>query len=279
MADGQRFSLAPMFAVVGGVGGWLTADAYGCGDEAPRWMLVAVTPLVAYALGLLVSPRVDGWKLWLPKLVGCILLAGTINGLIIGSLIEPLAGSALGMVVGFFWAFPFVPPLVAIVWVRGAARPRPGSIVESSHRRLVWLTTLAFAGVTTALRPRATCGACAETAIFAWIAFGCIAAILALGLWQLARARRVEAQLAAAGLSARTAPEVALASEAARVDFGLGDQYTFAGGKLGSAYRDSASADAAFRGDAARARAFLSREVLWSVALLVALAALLSIAR
>ncbi len=268
MADDQRFSLAPMFSVVGLVGGWLTAESGGPEGGGLHGMLAIITPVVAGALGMYLSRRIERWQWQTLDVIACVLAAGAVNGALIGTLIAPVVGTVVGLPVGFVWAIAFVPPLVAIVWARGAVRARPASTVDDSHQRLVWVLTLALVAVATApVRGRSF-----VTPHMGLIATALLVPILATAISARGRVRRLEARLAAAGHVAQSAPELALASSAAAVDLGVGDEYTLVGDSVGPAYRDTANAAAVFRGDVRRARSFVEREVTVIAVVLVGLA-------
>ncbi|KYF78566.1 hypothetical protein BE17_36380 [Sorangium cellulosum] len=167
-------SLVVPFGAIGLVGGWLTADSFHLADEAPRYLLAAVTPVVAALLGSYMTRRIGGvgagsapvtpsagarwgdgaawmdgpgrWTRRGPLMASLLALwaigvAGVVNGMTIGLLLGP-AGMIIGAAFGAVFSLPFVPALAAVLLAANrVGRARAGSIVAGADRRAVWAAT------------------------------------------------------------------------------------------------------------------------------------------
>src|SRR4051812_19938769 len=107
------FSLLPSCAVLGLVGGWLAADGLDLrAEQAIRWLLVMVTPLVSAGLGHFLSSRVRrGVLAMLVTIVGSVVVAGILNGVLVGFFIAPPLGMIFGVVFGMICCVPFMPAI------------------------------------------------------------------------------------------------------------------------------------------------------------------------
>ncbi|MGK3965278.1 hypothetical protein WMF38_14005 [Sorangium sp. So ce118] len=174
MSPDAPVSLVVPFGAIGLVGGWLTADSFHLADEAPRYLLAGVTPVVAALLGSYLTGRIGGvgagsaaatssagagwgdgaawmdgpgrWTRRGPIAASLLALwaigvAGVVNGMTIGLLLGP-AGMIIGAAFGAVCALPFVPALAAVLLAANrVGRARAGSIVARADRRAVWAAT------------------------------------------------------------------------------------------------------------------------------------------
>ncbi|XXY47422.1 hypothetical protein WME91_46205 [Sorangium sp. So ce269] len=174
MSPDAPVSLVVPFGAIGLVGGWLTADSFHLADEAPRYLLAGVTPVVAALLGSYLTRRIGGvgagsaaatssagagwgdgaawmdgpgrWTRQGPITASLLALwaigvAGVVNGMTIGLLLGP-AGMIIGAAFGAVFALPFVPALAAVLLAANrVGRARAGSIVARADRRAVWAAT------------------------------------------------------------------------------------------------------------------------------------------
>ncbi|MGK3991553.1 hypothetical protein WME99_51365 [Sorangium sp. So ce136] len=174
MSPDAPVSLVVPFGAIGLVGGWLTADSFHLADEAPRYLLAGVTPVVAALLGSYLTRRIGGvgagsapvmssagagrgdgaawmdgpgrWTRQGPIAASLLALwaigvAGVVNGMTIGLLLGP-AGMIIGAAFGAVFSLPFVPALAAVLLAANrVGRARAGSIVAAADRRAVWAAT------------------------------------------------------------------------------------------------------------------------------------------
>ncbi|WP_437512327.1 hypothetical protein [Sorangium sp. So ce1099] len=174
MSPDAPVSLVVPFGAVGLVGGWLTADSLYLADDAPRYLLAGVTPVVAALLGSYLTRRIGGvgaasaaatssagagwgdgaawmdgpgrWTRRGPIAASLLALwaigvAGVVNGMTIGLLLGP-AGMIIGAAFGAVFSVPFVPALAAVLLAANrVGRARAGSIVARADRRAVWAAT------------------------------------------------------------------------------------------------------------------------------------------
>ena len=155
LAAPNGLRLGPPFFAVGLVGGWLTAEVHQLGDApaevAIRGLLTVVTPVVAAFLGVRLSHEAPR-SLVSSALGLCVatVLAGVVNGVIVGFFAAPPWGALIGAPWGFICSLPFVPVLAAIaIAARSVGRARFGSIVDRSDRRAVWTAACAAISVAT----------------------------------------------------------------------------------------------------------------------------------
>ncbi|WP_437838091.1 hypothetical protein [Sorangium sp. So ce1153] len=174
MSPDAPVSLVVPFGAIGLVGGWLTADSFHIADNAPRYLLAAVTPVVAALLGSYLTRRIGGvgagsaavtssagagwgdgaawmdgpgrWTRRGPLMASLLALwaigvAGVVNGMTIGLVLGP-AGMIIGAAFGAVFSLPFVPALAAVLLAANrVGRARAGSIVAGADRRAVWAAT------------------------------------------------------------------------------------------------------------------------------------------
>nr|AYM52290.1 hypothetical protein [Sorangium cellulosum] len=174
MSPDAPVSLVVPFGAIGLVGGWLTADSFHLADEAPRYLLAGVTPVIAALLGSYLTRRIGGvgagsapvtssagagwgdgaawmdgpgrWTRRGPIAASLLALwaigvAGVVNGMTIGLLLGP-AGMIIGAAFGAVFSLPFVPALAAVLLAANrVGRARAGSIVAAADRRAVWAST------------------------------------------------------------------------------------------------------------------------------------------
>lgn len=138
-------SFAAPFAVLGAVGGWLTARIL-IGDsrsDAPISILLLVcTPIVAGVLGEILRTRVA--RSFVLRTVISTVLAGMVNGILVGTFVGLLIGTLYGALFGFFFALPFVPAnLLVTAAARRVGSAAAGSPVDGAHRRAVWVAVAA----------------------------------------------------------------------------------------------------------------------------------------
>lgn len=261
------FSLLPPFAFLGLIGGWLAADIFRVGmSDSIRWLLLVFTPLVSGGLGRFLSPRLRSGPLTLSlSLVGAILAAGAINGVLIGFFAAAPMGAVVGLIAGLICAIPFVPALSAVAFVaRRIGRARLGSIVDRADRRAVFCATLVVASLASVLTPTGALGP-GRVNIFrplAAVAFALI--LLAIDIGALVRACAALKQSIAVTLAdtpLAPAPEKR-ARGATIVDFGLGDEEVEEVAHEGAVYREQKRTLRVFRGSAAQAQDALA----WMIA-------------
>jgi hypothetical protein len=278
-------SLTWPFALAGLAGGWLSADCARPHDGGPiRGLLIGVTPIVAALLGHFMTARVHGGPLRTTLLtVGSVLVAGTLNGALIGLFVGGALGLVFGGVFGVFFAFPFLPPLVAsALFARRVGRARRGSAVDRADRRAVWVPVILGAALAVLIPVEGIFGRFQDRfeLVLPAAAFGALLAFLLFDAMALAqvRAGRIEGLLGfvrtRAGEGARP-----FELEAVKVvDAGLGDQDERVEERApaASAYRDRERILRVFCGDLFAAQQALAwASVLDLSAALLAFAALL----
>ena len=139
--------LAAPFGAIGLAGGWMTADFFRAGtfgiDAGFRPLLVVLTPMVAASLGLVVTGRgEDSWARAASLVAGTVVAAGTFCGALVGFMLWPPQGLIEGAGNGLLCALAFLPAFwMVLAAARAVGRARPGSLVDASDRRGVWLAT------------------------------------------------------------------------------------------------------------------------------------------
>jgi hypothetical protein len=261
-ASSNTFSLSPPFSLLGLVGGWLTADDFNLGDDnALRWLLVFITPLVAGSLGRFLSPRLRSGPLTTGLLVSAsTLVAGIINGVLVGFFVAPPVGLFLGLFFGAICAVPFIPALGAVAFAaRRVGRARPGSIVDQADRRAVFRAALTVASLATVIPlPGIEPSGCTAI-VFPLAASAILLMLLGHDAGAFVRLGTLEARLAAIPEPAPFASPPCRGPGVVVVDFGLGLDEVEEISPAGAVYRERDRATCVFRGSADRARAVLLR--------------------
>lgn len=236
-------SLAAPFGLIGLAGGWLTADAFRVGTGEPvRWLLVVVTPIVAWLLGAYLTRRVGpaartsdlswarrGHLAAALLVLATILIAGVLNGVLIGMMLAGPMGMLIGVFFGVMCALPFIPALGAVLFAaHRIGRARQGSIVDASDRRAVWAATAAAIALASLLVP-ALAERVRPPEASLWMAAASSAVLAALlladavALVRVVKATRGVEDAVSHGLSGGEA-EGQAAGQAPLVDLGLGDE-------------------------------------------------------
>lgn len=257
---------APFFTV-GLVGGWLAAELHHLdrsgAELALRGLLTIITPVVCAFLGARVKPREA------ESAVGAVLaltvsttIAGVANGAIIGFFAMPPVGALLASPWGFVCALPFVPVLAIIVLAaRRVGRARPGSVVDRSDRRGVWVATMAATALATVVV--APHGEALHGVPF-WISFAGALGAVALTAYDLVERRRVgrpvvlEGPLRPRAPAPATTVAVEVPAGAELHDVGLGDATFEELAPSSQPYRSSERVLRVHRGSRARAREALA---------------------
>jgi hypothetical protein len=222
-------NLAAPFAAVGLVGGWATADAFGLEQHelGVRILLMLVTPAVAGCLGHLLTrrARANASTPWIALVLGA-LVAGFVNGALIGLLLFPPLGAIFGMVISLVCAIPFIPALGLVTWAASRALPlREGTIPYAARARGMWaavaLATTTAAPLGLMLGTRVYCHALPFEGAITFAALGVLGAgvVLAGDVVSLFRLRRLGASrgVVRAGV-------VGPFADVPVVDFGVGDE-------------------------------------------------------
>ncbi len=273
--DPPAVQLAWPFAVLGLVGGWITADILNMLVEGMRLFVVLTTSAVSAGLGAILSRYLRSRPF--PHALGtlfAVALAGAVNGGLLGLLIMKIEVLFFGAGFGIVCSIPFLPVLGSVVAVaRRVGRARQGSLVDASDRRKVWITAMVFLAPSVLLTflPQRPSTIVVVEALLSLVA----ALVIAVSF-----ARDLGALLLARGLAEREArfvsPDSDLARETiARVDLGLGDELHQEVARAGSTYREHTRPTRLIRGNPAAAVAALRWNVGVGVAaLLIALASI-----
>jgi hypothetical protein len=137
--------LAAPFALMGLVGGWLTAVmTVGHGSELHLYILLTLfTPIVSSLLGSWLAARAAR-KTAARTLITILatIVAGGINGSIIGLFAGAMPGMMIGLVCGLMFSAPFIPGnLLVMSAAHRVGRAPRGSLVDGVDRRGVWRAT------------------------------------------------------------------------------------------------------------------------------------------
>lgn len=271
-------SLAFPCAIVGAAGGWLFADAFRIGADASlRWLLAFFTPAVAAALGWFLAGRVPRPAVASVVLAACCtVLAGALNGILVGLFFAPPVGAVVGVFAGLLCAIPFVPAVCGLALIaRRVGRARPFSLVDVSDRRAVLVVTMVSVAlaVVMPIEPIYSRGLAGVSSAFPLIAAAVISAIFSADLIALHRARAIDAR--ALYLRARDREAHGDEEETEEtVDLGVGDGELEEIARTGSAYREHERTTRIVIGSPAAARAALAGNVVADgVALAIALGA------
>jgi hypothetical protein len=269
--------LGPPFFAIGLAGGWLTAEVHQLG-EAPaevaiRGLLTVVTPVVAAFLGARMSIEAPPRGPLTSAMTLCVatVLAGVVNGMIVGFFAAPPWGALIGAPWGFICALPFVPVLAAIMAAaRNVGRARPESVVDRSDRRAIWTaTSVSVALATLVAAPHGSGGVPLLLAFSASCALVGLLSLDLLSLEKLSRPLRLQGTLRTRGpIAEHELDRVPV------IDNGLGDVAYEELAPASSAYRSADQVLRIHRGSRQRARAALrSASLRGALALALATAA------
>jgi hypothetical protein len=264
----SRPSLVPHFFAVGLAGGWLTADAHRLGTRGEelvyRVLLVSITPLTAALLASHLERSHSASPLPGLGFGAKTVLAGALNGMIIGCFAMLGWGTLIGAVWGGFCAVPFLPALGVIALAnRRIGRARRRSLVDASDRRAPLVATsavVAAACLVTTVVDR-TDAARSSLAIAAAAAAAIVLVVDSLALLRASRGLLPERDLRPRD------PIVAPGTgDALVVDYGLGDETHERVAIASHAYRSADRVVAVVRGSRSRAAGALLRAVIADVA-------------
>jgi hypothetical protein len=258
------------FSLIGVAGGWLTADAFrlgDAGDRGLRWLLTLITPMTAAVLAAWLGGRAGRRPLAFGlSIAGGTMVAGALNGAVIGFAVAAPFGAAFGLVPGLLCALPFVPALLLVSFAaRLVARARRGTVVHGADRRGPWVASFAAIAVASlvaipfaqrypaSLVP-ALAAFCATT-LTVWLAGAFALDVVAWA--RVARLAGAAVRLRPAGPGAIRPPRGARV-----VDLGLGDELAEEVIAPAAAYRGVERVVLTVRGAPTRARSALG----WAVA-------------
>ncbi|EYF04547.1 hypothetical protein [Chondromyces apiculatus] len=261
----HRAHVALPFAVLGAAGGWMAADFFRVGalehmDAGLRPALVAITPLTALLLGVVLQP-VTRWPAARAAVatVVSVLSAAIFAGAFVGAMTWAKDGVGTGAASGFWCGVAFLPGFGAVLAAsRRVGRARAGSLVDGADRRTVWLAvavTIAL-GTLAALPDWTLLPGKGMPALGVSRALGILAVTTTgiVALWNAAalfRALRATQKLRTMRACAPDDPNLVWAQR--QLDFGLGYQAAASVLPAGGIYREHDRFTAVIRGDASLA--------------------------
>jgi len=274
-----RPHIALPYAVLGAAGGWMAADFFRVGvlslDAGLRPALLAVTPLAALVLGLLLNP-ITRWprgRAAFATVVG-VLGAGLTAGGLVGVLIWSRHGVGEGAASGFWCAAAFLPGFAAVLAAaRRVGRARPGSLVDGADRRAIWLAVAAAVALGTLAAlpdwyvfPGSARPSLAVSRSLGVVAVALIAAVLLRDLVALARALRATREIRSMRSCAPDDPNLSWARR--QLDLGVGHEAAAAVIPAAGVYREHDRVLQVIRGNPEHAGRAMRGAVAWGAAAL-----------